>query len=101
IGAGAAPLRIDFLSAFTLIDIAQLTVAAGNRPLYAAARPDQFDTIRVAGDAERIGHPSYLRLQITGVDPQLYLPPITHVPDNEPLTVTLRLRVATDRQPGQ
>lgn len=90
-GAGAAPLRIDFLSAFTCIDIAELRVTAAGNTIYAAESSDAFNDIRVEGDAQRLPHASFLRLRITGVDPQLYLPPLaTH---DAPLAVELRLRV--------
>lgn len=93
--AGAAPLRVDFLSAFTQIDIAELTVKSGNHRLFTADSPEQFAAIRVGGDAEQLPHESYLRLRITGVDPQLYLPPIA-----EPLAagvVSMKLRVTPAR----
>ena len=97
--AGASPLRVDFLSAFTKIDVAELTVRSGDRPLFEADGPEQFAAIRVGGDAERLPHHSYLRLRITGVDPQLYLPSLA-----EPLasgTLSLKLRVsAADSTPA-
>ena len=96
-GAGAAPLRIDFLSAFTQIDLAHLRVTAARTTLFAAEFDQQFDPIRVEGDAERLPHPWFLRLRITGVDPQLYLPPFTHAEADAPLAVELQMRVV----PGQ
>ena len=95
-GAGAAPLRLDFLSAFTCIEIAELTVHAGDEAIFSAASADEFESIRVAGDAERLAAASGLRLRVTGVDPQLYLPPIAGRDEPEALSVKLRLRVTRD-----
>ena len=94
--AGAAPLRIDFLSAFTSIEIAELTVRAGDEPIFTARSAAEFDGIGVAGDAERLAAASGLRLRVTGVDPQLYLPPLTVPEEHQGLSVMLRLRVTVD-----
>ena len=99
-GASASALRVDFFSALTLIDVAHLTVTAGERLLFAATWGAEFDKIQVRGDAERIRHPWFMRLRITGLDPQLYLPDIAHDAASEPLSVNLRLRVvAGDQRP--
>lgn len=91
-GAGANPLRIDFVSAFTTIEIASIRIsAAGHTCFSATAKPD-FAPIAVRGDAERLPDDKLLRFQITGIDPQLYLPPIEMASD-APLAVELRLRV--------
>ena len=93
LGAGAAPLRVDFLSAFTTIEIAQLTLSAAGQVFFNATRLPEFDTIRVGGDASRLPDDTCMRLQITGVDPQLYLPPLA-LPDGQgTVLVTLRIRV--------
>jgi hypothetical protein len=99
-GAGAAPLRVDFFSALTMIDIARLTVTAGERTVFAATWGAEFNSIEVAGDAERLPHPWFMRLRITGMDPQLYLPPIRTSAADEPLMVNLRLRVVSGDAPG-
>ncbi len=95
-GAGAAPLRVDFFSALTTIDLAELTVTTGGRQLFKAASREEFDAIAVRGDAERIPHTWFMRLRITGVDPQLYLPPIAAGAGGEALSVNLHLRVTPD-----
>ncbi|HEX4640089.1 MAG TPA: class I SAM-dependent methyltransferase [Chthoniobacterales bacterium] len=84
-GAGAAPLRIDFVSALTTIEIASIRLSS------APAQPD-FNSIHVRGDAERLPDASLLRLRITGIDPQLHLPAI-ETPADRPLFVEMRLRV--------
>ncbi len=89
-GAGAAPLRIDFVSPWTIIEIATLRLRAGGQIIYEAASPAEFDRLLVQGDAERLPDPDSLRVRITGVDPQLFLPPL---PAAEELSVELRLRV--------
>ena len=73
-GAGAAPLRIDFVSALTTIEIASIHLGAGRETYFRAEEPSQFDSIAVRGDAERLPDEKVLRLKITGIDPQLYLP---------------------------
>ncbi|MEP6698574.1 MAG: class I SAM-dependent methyltransferase [Verrucomicrobiota bacterium] len=93
IGAGAAPLRIDFVSALTIIDLATITVSSGGRLLYSATTVPDFDRITVTGDAERLPHPTFLRLQVTGIDPQVILPCLKLPQANESLEVQLRLYV--------
>ncbi len=95
-GAGAAPLRIDFVSAYTTIDIACVEVAAGSSLLFRASDATAWPAVKVAGDAEVQSHPAYLRLRITGLDPQLYLPPLGVAAAEEALRVTLQLRVSRE-----
>jgi hypothetical protein len=90
--AGAAPLRIDFVSALTTIEIASIRLTQGSATCFAADEATGFDTIRIAGDAERMpGHA--LCLRVTGIDPQLYLPAVAVSADETPLILQLRLRV--------
>ncbi|MFN2475452.1 MAG: class I SAM-dependent methyltransferase [Chthoniobacterales bacterium] len=92
-GAGAAPLRIDFVSPLTTIDVASVELISDGSALFAADSASAFEAVAVAGDAERLPHRRYLRLKITGIDPQLYLPAIeTHSEAN--LRVVLNLRVS-------
>lgn len=91
-GAGAAPLRIDFVSALTTIEIASIAVMAGGNTYFRAEDRQQFDAIAVRGDAERLADATLLRVQVTGIDPQLYLPAI-QTPADERLLLELRLRV--------
>jgi Methyltransferase domain len=90
-GAGAAPLRIDFVSALTTIEIASIGVKAGDTEVFRAGK--NFGSIAVRGDAERVPDPNGLRLKITGIDPQLYLPAIETPAGNERLRIEMRLRV--------
>jgi len=92
-GAGAAPLRIDFVSALTTIEIASIRVAAGNHEYFLATTRPDFDGIAIRGDAEQSPDANLLRLKITGVDPQLYLPAIVTPADTERLEIEIRLRV--------
>ncbi len=91
-GAGAAPLRIDFVSALTTIEIASIRVTSSDHPYFSATTKTDFDSIAVRGDAERFSDERLLRFKITGIDPQLYLPRIETAGD-APLLVQLRLRV--------
>jgi hypothetical protein len=91
-GAGAAPLRIDFVSALTTIEIASIALTKGSETLFAADEQTRFDAVRVGGDGERIaGHT--LGLRVTGIDPQLYLPAVILPAGNVPAVLKIRLRV--------
>jgi hypothetical protein len=90
--AGAAPLRIDFVSALTTIEIASIRLTKGDVSFFTADKNSRFDTIRVGGDAERIsGHA--LGIRVTGIDPQLYLPAVQLPANQTPVVLELRLRV--------
>jgi hypothetical protein len=90
--AGAAPLRIDFVSALTTIEIASIRLMKGAETCFAADEASGFGMVRVAGDAERLPGPTF-RLRVTGIDPQLYLPAIDLSDDGQPLVLEMRLRV--------
>ena len=92
--AGAAPLRIDFVSALTTIEIESISVRKGAAVCYTADQATGFDTIRVGGDAERIAGPA-LRLRVTGIDPQIYLPPVELPVGETPTVLEMRLRVTS------
>lgn len=92
-GAGAAPLRIDFVSALTILEIASIRVTKGAATFFAAPDATGFEAIKTGGDVERLPGATPLRLRVTGVDPQLYLPAIDLPPGNKPLLLELRLRV--------
>jgi len=98
--AEAAPLRIDFLSALHVIEIANIRVASSNRTYFEAAAPAEFDQVLIRGDAERLPDPVLFRLKITGIDPQLYLPRLDPGAEARPLVVTMRLKVCSPG-PGQ
>ena len=92
-GAGANPLRIDFVSPLTIIEISSLQLRSGDRLVFEADEAAAFDKIALAGDVRRLAHANFLRLKITGVDPQLYLPPVTGSAESERFVLKLRLRV--------
>lgn len=91
--AAASPLRVDFVSALFTIEIAMLQVTKGGVVCFSANDKAGFDSIALAGDAERLPHPAALRLRTTGIDPQLFLPSINLPPGDEPLALHMRLRV--------
>lgn len=91
--AGAAPLRIDFVSALNTIEIESIRVTKGAAPGFAAADHAGFAMIKLAGDAEPLPDPHRFRFRVTGIDPQLYLPVIDVPAGGAPLVVHLRLRV--------
>lgn len=92
-GAAANPLRIDLMRTFDLVDISELRVTTPGREYFVAATSRDFDQITLAGDAQRLPHPDFLRLRISGVDPQLFLPVLNIGAGEHPLQVRLRLRV--------
>ena len=94
-GAGAAPLRVDFVSALTTIEIASIRLTMDATTCFAAQDELGFETIKTAGDVERLPDSKGLRLRVTGVDPQLYLPAITLPPADGRLLLEMRLRVLT------
>lgn len=93
-GAGAAPLRIDFVSPFTTIDLALIGLTADREVVFSASEPAGFSRVEVAGDARRHDHAEFLRVEVTGLDPQLYLPPLTLPVDAGEVRLSLRLRVS-------
>ncbi len=90
-GAAGAPLRIDFISPFPVVDVGRLRVRVAGNTLYDAAADASFGGIRLGGDAERLPAAKFLRVKITGIDPQLWLP-MVQVPPGAEVEVHLRLR---------
>ena len=93
----ARPLRIDFMRTLDFVEIANLNVSTPTREYFSAASADEFNLVAVEGDAERLAHPEYLCLRITGIDPQLVLPVLETGEDEQKLRVKLRLRVVSER----
>jgi Methyltransferase domain len=91
-GAGAAPLRIDFVSALTTIEIASIHLSDGRNSYFRADERSQFDSVAIRGDADRLPDEKLLRLAVTGVDPQLYLPRV-ETAGADRLFLEMRLRV--------
>ena len=91
--AAASPLRIDFVSALTMIEVASIRLTKGDTTCFAAEDETGFEMIRIAGDLERLPAAKLLRLRVTGLDPQLYLPAIDLPAAEEPLVLSMRLRV--------
>lgn len=99
--AGAAPLRVDFVSPLTILEIASLRLMRGPDVFFQAADRGQFDNITLAGDAERLPHANHFLLKITGIDPQLYLPLIPSSGGKENFTLEMRLQVMPRTSVGQ
>jgi SAM-dependent methyltransferase len=95
-GAGAAPLRIDFMRSLDLIEIAKLRVNTPTREYFAATTVSEFEKVAVEGDAERLPHSHHLCMRITGIDPQLVLPRLEIAPGDEKLRVEMRLQVSSE-----
>lgn len=94
LNAEPSPLRIDFVSPLTTIDVALISLTKAGRTYFSAPEKTSFDSIALGGDVGRLVHPTALRLKITGVDPQLYLPVVALPSSEEPLVLHLRLRVS-------
>src|SRR5688572_10923809 len=93
LGAGAAPLRIDFVSALTTIEISSIQLTKGSVTCFDAPNTVEFEAIRTGGDLERLPDSTPMRFRVTGIDPQLYLPPVDLPAGNEPLLLEMRLRI--------
>ncbi len=98
--AGAAPLRIDFVSPLTILEITSLRLTRGTEICYQTNEREQFDNITLAGDVERLPHANHLLLKITGIDPQLYLPLFTPAGAEENFVLEMQLRVNTSNERG-
>jgi hypothetical protein len=85
------------MSDFSVIDVAFIEVATEKTTLFRAGDPPAFKTIALTGDAEPMEHPDYLRLKVTGIDPQLILPSLPGIQPNEIIRVKLRLLVSTPK----
>ncbi len=95
-GAQAAPLRIDFMRAPGLVEIARLCVKTAEREYFAATVANEFAKVAVEGDAERLPHPEHLSIRITGIDPQLVLPRLEIASGDDRLRVEMRLQVLSE-----
>lgn len=95
-GAAASPLRIDFVSALTVIEITSIRLTKGGSTCFSAPDETAFESVTLRGDLERLAHPAALRLKITGIDPQLWLPVVALPAGEEPLVLRMRLRVFAD-----
>ncbi len=91
--AAAAPLRIDFVSALTTIEIASIRLTKEDTICFTAEDDTGFEMIRIAGDVELLPDPKLLRLRVTGLDPQLYLPAVNLPASEGTFILHLRLRV--------
>ena len=94
--AGTLPLRIDFVSPLTIIEVASLRLTSDGVVRFQAANEKAFATIVCSGDGERLPDFNFLRLRITGMDPRLYLPAMESTP-GERFVLEMRLRVLPDQ----
>ena len=94
--AGTSPLRIDFVSPLTIIEVASLRLISNGVVRFQAANEKAFATIVCSGDGKRLPDFNFLRLRITGMDPQLYLPAMESAA-GERLALEMRLRVLPDQ----
>ncbi|MEO6506665.1 MAG: class I SAM-dependent methyltransferase [Chthoniobacterales bacterium] len=83
-------LRIDFYSALTTIEIETIEIETQDgEVVYRAEEAASFDAIGLLGDGVRRSLDPF-RIEVTGVDPQLHLPPLGEARSG--LTVKMRLR---------
>jgi methyltransferase family protein len=81
--APVSHLRIDFFSALTIVEIASIQLDA---------HLVEFPSISLGGDCVRLSLDPF-RIQITGIDPQIYPPAFRPALADEKLTLRMRLRV--------
>jgi SAM-dependent methyltransferase len=98
--AKCSPLRIDFMGPFDVIDIASISLRTPEKTIFRAENNRGLEAITIAGDAHRLANSEFLRVKITGMDPQLLLPPIADVPGGKPLIIELRMRVHSRALPA-
>jgi Methyltransferase domain len=88
---GMSGLRIDFYTPLTTIEIDRIEVQDElGRLVYGAERAGAFESIGLLGDCRRCSLDPF-RIEVTGVDPQLHLPPFH--PAARIRAVHMRLRV--------
>jgi hypothetical protein len=86
-------LRVDFFSALTTIEIAALSVETkSGRVLFRAATPADFASIALLGNCVQVASDP-VTLKVTGVDPQLHLPPFSPTDEGDGVAVQMRLKV--------
>src|SRR5216684_1331152 len=100
-GAAAAPLRIDFISLLGIVEFAAFCLKSSAQVYFQATDRQGFDAITCAGDSECVPDWSCMRVRITGIDPQLYLPPIPLTTSKENFVLEMRLRILTETAMGQ
>jgi hypothetical protein len=84
-------LRIDFYSALTTIEIAEIEICvSGEKAVYRAATAADFGEIALFGDCVACSLDPF-KIGVTGTDPQLHLP--TFGESQRGLVVKMRLRV--------
>lgn len=90
-------IRIDFFSALTRIEIAGIAVGTKSGVcLFRAQTAAEFESIALLGDCVRgAGEP--FTVEVTGVDPQLHLPPLVAASPHDEVAVRLRLRAIPTR----
>ena len=92
---GHQAVRIDFVSAFTTIEIEAIRLyLPDGSTIFEADTARAFDNVKVAGDASRLPDENHLRIEVTGIDPQLYLPRIASgLAPTGGVSVQMKLRV--------
>jgi Methyltransferase domain len=91
-GGVISSLRIDFFSALTTIEVAEITLEADGTMIYRAATAAEFAAISLGGDCVRVSLDPF-RLRITGADPQLYLPPFSPARPGARIRLRMKVRV--------
>lgn len=86
--AFSGPLRIDFVSAFHVIEIGEITINYFN-----GIRAIPLADVALRGDAVRLESPGVLALKVTGIDPQLHLPSVDCSTASDGCSLEMRLRV--------
>jgi hypothetical protein len=89
-------LRLDPTIRIALIEIAAVRVRSkeDNRLLWSAKKPDEFDSIKIGGDAFRLPHQSRLIVLCHGIDPQMVLPECD-LPSSGAVSVTVLMKAHT------
>ncbi len=93
-GLGDRAMRIDPASRTGIIDISGIQIRkVGGRTVWSWSPEESADGFRVEGTAYRMPSADTFRVLSFGNSPQIYLPELPSVPNNEPLELELRLRI--------
>jgi hypothetical protein len=93
-GPGDRPLRIDPASRTGIIDIASILLRkVGGRTVWSWNPEESSEGFRVEGTAYRMPSSDSFRILSFGNAPQIFLPEVPNLVNNEPLELEIRLRI--------
>ena len=93
-GPGDKPIRISPASRTGIIDISKIVLRKeGGRTVWSWNPQEKFDGLRIEGTAYQLPSHDSLRILSFAGNPQIYLPVLSGVPQDEPLELEIRLKL--------